>query len=89
TLLTPQLNRLYSDTYALDYRCDLPVWYYESATNINFIPDNFEAPAGSADFRRVEYNNTVYWQLTLTVILENIDQSEHARFILLKRNSAL
>ena len=31
----------------------------------------------------------MYWQLTLTVILENIDQSEHARFILLKRNDAL
>jgi len=89
TILTPELNRLNSDTYAMVYRGDLPVWYSESATNINFIPDNFEAPAGSADFRRVEYNNTVYWQLTLTVILENIDQSEHARFILLKRNDAL
>ncbi|MCR2740551.1 hypothetical protein NSQ98_25210, partial [Salmonella enterica] len=41
------------------------------------------------DFRRVEYNNTSYWQLSLTVILNNIDQSEQARFILLKRNDAL
>jgi len=37
----------------------------------------------------VVYNNAVYWQLSLTVILNNIDQSEQARFILLKRNDAL
>ena len=34
-------------------------------------------------------SNTAYWQLSLTVILNNIDQSEQARFILLKRNDAL
>ncbi|MBE0378790.1 ATP-binding protein [Pseudoalteromonas prydzensis] len=89
TILAPELNRLNSDTYAMIYRDDQPVWHSESAVNVNFVPDEIETKAGAADFRRVEYKNNVYWQLSLTVILNNIDQSEHARFILLKRNDAL
>ncbi|MFK3858506.1 ATP-binding protein [Pseudoalteromonas rhizosphaerae] len=89
TILAPELNRLNSDTYAMIYREEQPVWHSESAVNVNFVPDELETKAGAADFRRVEYKNTVYWQLSLTVILNNIDQSEHARFILLKRNDAL
>ncbi|NMM39487.1 ATP-binding protein [Pseudoalteromonas arctica] len=89
TILAPELNRLNSDTYAMIYREEQPVWYSESAVNVNFVPDELESKAGAADFRRVEYKNTVYWQLSLTVILNNIDQSEHAHFILLKRNDAL
>ncbi|MEH6393829.1 ATP-binding protein [Pseudoalteromonas sp.] len=89
TILAPELNRLNSDTYAMIYRDEQPVWHSESAVNVNFVPDDIETKAGAADFRRVEYKNNVYWQLSLTVILNNIDQSEHARFILLKRNDAL
>ena len=89
TILAPELNRLNSDTYAMIYRDDQPVWHSESSVNVNFAPDDFETKAGAADFRQVEYKNTVYWQLSLTVILNNIDQSEYARFILLKRNDAL
>ncbi|WP_404340378.1 ATP-binding protein [Pseudoalteromonas mariniglutinosa] len=89
TILAPELNRLNSDTYAMIYRDNIPVWHSESAVNVNFIPDYVETQAGAADFRRVEYNQTIYWQLSLTVILGNIDQSEQARFILLKRNDAL
>ena len=89
TILAPELNRLNSDTYAMIYREEQPVWHSESAVNVNFVPDELETKAGAADFRRVEYKNTVYWQLSLTVILNNIDQSEHARFILLKRHDAL
>ncbi|BDF94501.1 MULTISPECIES: ATP-binding protein [Pseudoalteromonas] len=89
TILAPELNRLNSDTYAMIYRDEQPVWHSESAVNVNFVPDEIETKAGAADFRRVEYKNNVYWQLSLTVILNNIDQSEHARFILLKRNDAL
>ncbi|WKD23862.1 ATP-binding protein [Pseudoalteromonas sp. KG3] len=89
TILAPELNRLNSDTYAMIYRDEQPVWHSESAVNVNFVPDEIETKAGAADFRRVEYRNNVYWQLSLTVILNNIDQSEHARFILLRRNDAL
>ena len=89
TILAPELNRLNSDTYAMIYRDDQPVWHSESAVNVNIVPHYIETKAGAADFRRVEYKNTIYWQLSLTVILNNIDQSEHARFILLKRNDAL
>jgi two-component system sensor histidine kinase PhoQ len=89
TILAPELNRLNSDTYAMIYRDDEAVWHSESAVNVNIIPQYIETKAGAADFRRVEYKNTIYWQLSLTVILNNIDQSEHARFILLKRNDAL
>ncbi|MDN3377615.1 MULTISPECIES: ATP-binding protein [unclassified Pseudoalteromonas] len=89
TILAPELNRLNSDTYAMIYRDDQPVWHSESAVNVNFVPDYVETKAGAADFRRVQYKNTIYWQLSLTVILNNIDQSEQARFILLKRNDAL
>lgn len=89
SILTPELNNLNSDTYAMIYRDDMPVWRSDSAVNINFVPEHIEPKAGAADFSRVEYNNTVYWQLSLTVILNNIDQSEQARFILLKRNDAL
>ncbi|MBB1466851.1 GHKL domain-containing protein [Pseudoalteromonas sp. SG41-5] len=89
TILALDFNRLNSDTYAMIYREEQPVWHSESAVNVNFVPDELETKAGAADFRRVEYKNTVYWQLSLTVILNNIDQSEHARFILLKRNDAL
>jgi len=89
TILTPELNNLNSDTYAMIYRDDVPVWHSESAVNVNFKPEYIEPKAGAAEFRRVVYNNAVYWQLSLTVILNNIDQSEQARFILLKRNDAL
>ncbi|MEM5551491.1 ATP-binding protein [Pseudoalteromonas neustonica] len=89
TILAPELNRLNSDTYAMIYRDEQPVWHSESAVNVNFAPQSIEARAGSADFRRIEYKGTAYWQLSLTVILGNIDQSEQARFILLKRNDAL
>lgn len=89
TLLAPELNRLNSDTYAMIYRDQQAVWHSESAVNVNFVPETIETPAGAADFRRVKYNNVVYWQLSLTVILGNIDESDQARFILLKRNDAL
>ncbi|MCQ8877011.1 ATP-binding protein [Pseudoalteromonas shioyasakiensis] len=89
TILAPELNRLNSDTYAMIYRDDQPVWHSESAVNVNFVPEYVETKAGAADFRRVQYKDTIYWQLSLTVILNNIDQSEQARFILLKRNDAL
>jgi len=89
TILAPELNRLNSDTYAMIYRDDDPVWNSESAVNLNYVPEQIETKAGAADFRLVEYNNAAYWQLSLTVILNNIDQSEQARFILVKRNDAL
>ena len=89
TILAPELNRLNSDTYAMIYRDEQPVWHSESAVNVNFVPDEIETKAGAADFRRVEYRNNVYWHLSLAVILNNIDQSEQARFILLRRNDAL
>ncbi|ATG57983.1 MULTISPECIES: ATP-binding protein [Pseudoalteromonas] len=89
TILAPELNRLNSDTYAMIYRDEEPIWHSESAVNVDFVPQQIETKAGAADFRRVEYKNTVYWQLSLTVILNNIDQSEQARFILVKRNDAL
>jgi len=89
TILAPELNRLNSDTYAMIYRDDMPIWHSESAVNINFVPQQIQAKAGAADFRRVEFQNNAYWQLSLTVILNNIDQSEQARFVLVKRNDAL
>lgn len=89
TILAPELNRLNSDTYAMIYRDKQAVWHSESAVNVNIVPEYVEPRAGSADFRRVEYKGTTYWQLSFTVILNNINQSEQARFILLKRNDAL
>jgi two-component system sensor histidine kinase PhoQ len=89
TILAPELNRLNSDTYAMIYRDDEPIWHSESAVNLDFIPQQIQTKAGAADFRRVEFKKSAYWQLSLTVILNNIDQSEQARFILVKRNDAL
>nr|WP_247664685.1 ATP-binding protein [Pseudoalteromonas sp. MMG010] len=89
SILTPELNSLNSDTYAMIYRGSEAIWHSESAVNVNFVPDYIEPQAGDADYRQVTYNNTVYWQLSLTVILGNIDKNEQTQFILLKRNDAL
>ena len=64
---------------------DVPIWHSESAVNVNFVPQYIEPKAGAADFRRVVYNNTAYWQLSLTVILNNIDQAALQQVFLLVR----
>jgi two-component system sensor histidine kinase PhoQ len=89
SILTPELNSLNSDTYAMIYRDNEAIWHSESAVNVNFVPHYIEPKAGDADYRQVTYNKVVYWQLSLTVILGNIDKNEQTRFILLKRNDAL
>ncbi|CCQ11763.1 Sensor protein PhoQ [Pseudoalteromonas luteoviolacea B = ATCC 29581] len=89
SILAPELNRLNSDTYALIYQDKKLIWYSESAVNLSINPSFSDIEAGSSDFRRVEYNNYVYWQLSLSVILGNAEQSQRARFVLLKQNTAL
>lgn len=89
TILAPELNRLNSDTFAMVYQDQTLVWYSESAVHLSVTPDFISGEAGAAEFELVEYNNTKYWQLSLTVILGNAEQSQHARFVLLKRNDAL
>ena len=42
TILTPELNNLNSDTYAMIYRDDVPIWYSESAVNVNVTPEYIE-----------------------------------------------
>ncbi|TMO65404.1 ATP-binding protein [Pseudoalteromonas aurantia] len=89
TILAPELNRLNSDTFAMVYQDQTLVWYSESAVNLSVTPEFIDGRAGAAEFELVEYNNAKYWQLSLTVILGNAEQSQHARFILLKSNGAL
>ena len=89
TILAPELNRLNSDTFAMVYQDQTLVWYSESAVNLSVTPEFIDGRAGAAEFELVEYNSAKYWQLSLTVILGNAEQSQHARFILLKSNGAL
>ncbi|WP_017219140.1 ATP-binding protein [Pseudoalteromonas sp. NJ631] len=89
SILAPELNRLNSDTYALVYQDNSLVWYSESAVNLSISPDFSENQAGASEFKRVEYNGVLFWQLSLTVILGNAEQSQQARFVLLKKNDAL
>ncbi|MBQ4847914.1 GHKL domain-containing protein [Pseudoalteromonas sp. MMG013] len=89
TILAPELNRLNSDTFAMVYQDQTLVWYSESAVNLSVTPEFVNGEAGAAEFELVKYNQAKYWQLSLTVILGNAEQSQHARFILLKRNDAL
>ncbi|TMP43001.1 histidine kinase [Pseudoalteromonas citrea] len=89
TILAPELNRLNSDTFAMVYQDQTLVWYSESAVNLSVTPEFIDGRAGAAEFELVEYNSAKYWQLSLTVILGNAEQSQHARFVLLKSNDAL
>ena len=89
SILAPELNRLNSDTYALVYQDSSLVWYSESAVNLSISPDFSGNQAGASEFERVEYNGVLFWQLSLTVILGNAEQSQQARFVLLKKNDAL
>lgn len=89
SILAPELNRLNSDTFALIYQDEQLIWYSESAVHLTITPEFTDLQAGASDFRRVEYQGIAYWQLSLTVILGNANQSQKARFILLKQNSAL
>ncbi|QTL34511.1 ATP-binding protein [Pseudoalteromonas viridis] len=89
SILAPELNRLNSDTYALIYQQNALVWHSESAMNLTVTPDISQSKAGAAEFERVEYNQELYWQLSMTVILGNASHSQQAKFILLKKNSAL
>ncbi|WP_440055854.1 ATP-binding protein [Pseudoalteromonas sp. T1lg65] len=89
SILAPELNRLNSDTFALVYQNDSLVWYSESAVNLSIDPSFSDTQTGASEFIRVEYNNELYWQLSLTVILGNAQHSQQARFVLLKKNDAL
>ena len=89
SILAPELNRLNSDTYALVYQGQTLVWYSESAVNLSITPQFSQSQAGASEFTKVEYNGELYWQLSLTVILGNAEQSQQARFVLLKKNDAL
>ncbi|MCF6441138.1 ATP-binding protein [Pseudoalteromonas luteoviolacea] len=89
TILAPELNRLNSDTYALVYQENTLVWYSESAVSLTVTPDVSQTQAGASEFKKVRYSGEDFWQLSLTVILGNADQSQQAKFILLKKNSAL
>lgn len=89
SILAPELNRLNSDTYALVYQGQTLVWYSESAVNLSITPQFSQSQAGASEFTKVEYNDELYWQLSLTVILGNAEQSQQARFVLLKKNDAL
>ncbi|KZW98798.1 histidine kinase [Pseudoalteromonas luteoviolacea] len=89
TILAPELNRLNSDTYALVYQQNTLVWYSESAVSLTVTPDVSQTQAGASEFKKVEYSGEEFWQLSLTVILGNAEQSQQAKFILLKKNSAL
>lgn len=89
TILAPELNRINSDTFALIYQEGDLVWYSDSAVKLRFNPVLDETQAGASEFSKVEYRGEIYWQLSLTVILGNADNSQQAKFILLRHNRAL
>ncbi|KJY99653.1 GHKL domain-containing protein [Pseudoalteromonas ruthenica] len=89
SILAPELNRVTSDTYAMIYNGNERVWQSESALNIDYKPDLVITETGKADFRLVTVNGRKYWQLSLTGILANLDQTIEARFIVVKSNDGL
>ncbi|MEO2266140.1 ATP-binding protein [Pseudoalteromonas pernae] len=89
SILAPELNRYTSDTYAMIYSGDEQVWQSESALNVDFKPDLFITETGTSDFRMVTFNGRKYWQLSLTGILSNMDETIEARFIVVKSNEGI
>ena len=89
TILAPELNRIDSDTFALIYQNNDLVWYSESAVSLEFNPDSIDSETGASEFKQVHYQGNAYWQLSLTVILGNAEQSQQAVFILLRDDNAL
>lgn len=89
TILAPELNRIDSDTFALIYQNNDLVWYSESAVSLEFNPNTIDSETGASEFKQVFYQGDAYWQLSLTVILGNAEQSQQAVFILLRDDKAL
>jgi two-component system sensor histidine kinase PhoQ len=89
TILAPELNRIDSDTFALIYQNNDLVWYSESAVSLDFNPNSIDSETGASEFKQVYYQGNSYWQLSLTVILGNAEQSQQAVFILLRDDKAL
>jgi len=89
TILAPELNRIDSDTFALIYQNNDLVWYSESAVSLEFNPNSIDSETGASEFKQVYYQGNAYWQLSLTVILGNAEQSQQAVFILLRDDNAL
>jgi two-component system sensor histidine kinase PhoQ len=89
TILAPELNRIDSDTFALIYQNNDLVWYSESAVSLDFNPNSIDSQIGASEFKQVFYQGNSYWQLSLTVILGNAEQSQQAVFILLRDDKAL
>jgi len=89
TILAPELNRIDSDTFALIYQNNDLVWYSESAVSLEFNPNSIDSETGASEFKQVFYQGNSYWQLSLTVILGNAEQSQQAVFILLRDDKAL
>jgi two-component system sensor histidine kinase PhoQ len=89
TILAPELNRIDSDTFALIYQNNVLVWYSESAVSLEFNPNSIDSETGASEFKQVHYQGNAYWQLSLTVILGNAEQSQQAVFILLRDDNAL
>ena len=89
TILAPELNRIDSDTFALIYQNTDLVWYAESAVSLEFNPNSIDSETGASEFKQIFYKGKEYWQLSLTVILGNAEQSQQAVFILLRDDQAL
>ena len=88
-LLTPELNRLNSDTFAFIYLNEDKQWQSESAINREILPNIMPLYAGETQFQKITYQNKTYWQLSFSVISEINDSTHHVAFYLLKDDTEL
>lgn len=88
-LLTPELNRLNSDTVAFIYLNKDKQWQSESAINREILPNIMPLHAGETKFEKITYQDKAYWQLSFSVISEINNTSHNVAFYLLKDDQAL
>ncbi|SFD26090.1 ATP-binding protein [Pseudoalteromonas denitrificans] len=88
-LLTPELNRLNSDTFAFIYLNKDKQWQSESALNRDILPNITSIHAGETQFKEINFEGKSYWQLSFSVISEINETSHNVTFYLLKDDIAL
>lgn len=88
-LLTPELNRLNSDTVAFIYLNEDKQWQSESAISKEILPNIMPLHAGETQFEKITYQDKDYWQLSFSVISEINNTSHNVAFYLLKDDLAL
>ncbi|PAJ73914.1 histidine kinase [Pseudoalteromonas sp. NBT06-2] len=88
-LLTPELNRLNSDTFAFIYLNKQKQWQSESAINREILPSITPLYAGETQFQKIIYEDKTYWQLSFSLISEINNTSHNVAFYLLKDDIAL